>query len=130
MQITTRSPLVRRVAAASALLGVLGATGTALVSPAAAAPAPTPKACKSVTRNISYLNIAATSAKHPKGAAGCQEANDVGNTWMLRFKAHMQVQRFKLNFIDYRCSAVPVIPRNQRCSGGGTIVRFAAPTGG
>jgi hypothetical protein len=67
---------------------------------APAAGATAPKACQRSTRDTSSLNVAATSAKHLDGAARRQEANAVGNAWMLRFDAHVQVQRFTLNLID------------------------------
>ena len=125
---TSHSSLIRRTVAATALLGALAVPGLALAStPAAAAPA---KSCKSVTANISYLNIAKVGSKQAKTALGCQQANAVGNTWMLRFKDHMQVQKFSVNFVSYRCKLVPTLPRNTLCLGGGTAVKFSAPTGG
>ena len=128
MHATSRSPFVRRLATATALLGVLGVASVALAGPAAAAPAPT--TCTSATRNISYLNIAKHGSKQARGALGCQSANAVSNTWMLRFDDRMQVQRFSVDSISYRCSLVPTLPRNTQCIGGGTLIKFAAPTGG
>lgn len=126
---TAHTSLIRRVVAATALLGALAVPAAAFAA-APAATAPATKACKSVTPNISYLNITKVGAKQPKAALGCQEANAVGNLWMLRFKHHMQVQKFSLNFINYRCKLVPSLPRNTQCTGANTIVRFSAPTGG
>ena len=129
MHTTSRSPLIRRLATATTLLGVLGASSVALAGPAAAAPAPT--TCKSVTKNISDPNIAKHGPKLTRGAFGCQSANAVSNTWMLRFNDRMQVQRFSVDSIGYRCSrSAPMLPRNTQCIGGGTLIRFAAPTGG
>jgi hypothetical protein len=124
----TRSPLVRRAVAATALVGALAAPTAALASTTAVTPPATP--CKSVTKNISYLTTAKVGAKPAKAATGCQTANAVTNTWMLRFKAHQQVQRFTVNLVGYRCSLVPTMPRNTQCLGGGVRIAFAAPTGG
>jgi hypothetical protein len=103
----------------------------ALAVPAAAAAATSPssgpaKSCKSVTSGITYLTIGRLGAK----TITCQEANVVSNTWMLRFKAHMQVQSFKVNSASYQCKLVPTLPRNTQCDGGGTRIKFSAPTGG
>ena len=125
---TSHSSLIRRAVAATALLGALAVPGLALAStPAAAAPA---KSCKSATHNISYLNIAKVGSKQVKAAIGCQQANAVGDTWMLRFNDHMSVKKFSVNNVTYTCKLVPTLPRNTLCLGGGTAVKFSAPTGG
>jgi len=85
--------------------------------------------CKSVTKGISSLTIAKLGSKQARGAYGCQTANAVGNTWALRFEAREQVQTFSVNGIAYRCKLVATLPQNMQCDGGGTRVKFAAPTG-
>jgi hypothetical protein len=85
--------------------------------------------CKSVTKGISSLTIAKLGSKQARGAYGCQTANAVGNTWALRFEAREQVQTFSVNGIAYKCKLVPTLPQNMQCDGGGTRVKFAAPTG-
>jgi hypothetical protein len=85
--------------------------------------------CASVTRNISHLSIAKLAGRQARGAYGCQQANAVSNTWALRFEARMQVQSFTVNDIAYRCKLAPTVPQNTQCEGGGTRVKFAAPTG-
>lgn len=86
-------------------------------------------ACRSVTSGISHLSIAKLGSKQARGVFGCQQANAVGDTWMLRFKAHMQVQRFSVNEVAYTCKLVPTLPQNMQCDGGGTRIGFSAPTG-
>ena len=85
--------------------------------------------CRSVTKVISSLTIAKLATKQAPGAYGCQTANAVGNTWALRFEAREQVQSFSVNGIAYKCKLVPTLPQNMQCDGGGTLVKFAAPTG-
>jgi hypothetical protein len=85
--------------------------------------------CKSVTSGISSLTIAKLGAKQASGAYGCQTANAVANTWALRFEAREQVQRFSVDNVRYTCKLVPTLPANTQCDGGGTRVKFAAPTG-
>ena len=125
----TTSPMLRRLVVTSALLGASAVPW--VVSGPAAATVPAAKSCKSATKNISYLNTARIAGvKQLKAAAGCQTANAVSNTWMLRFNDHMPVQRFNVNFVEYRCKLVPTLPRNTQCIGGGTRIKFSAPTGG
>jgi hypothetical protein len=85
--------------------------------------------CKSVTKGISSLTIAKLGAKQARGAYGCQTANAVSNTWALRFEAREQVQTFSVDNVRYTCKLVPTLPANTQCDGGGTRVKFAAPTG-
>jgi hypothetical protein len=85
--------------------------------------------CKSVTKGISSLTIAKLPTKQAPGAYGCQTANAVSNTWALRFEAREQVQTFSVNNVRYTCKLVPTLPANTQCDGGGTRVKFAAPTG-
>jgi hypothetical protein len=125
-----KSPVLRRLAATTAILGAAALPALASAGPATAAAVPAAKTCKSVTTNISYLKIAKLGTKQARGVFTCQQANVIGNTWMLRFKAHMQVQTLKVNSATYRCKLVPTLPRNTQCDGAGTRVVFAAPTGG
>lgn len=87
-------------------------------------------ACKSSTpKDIAYLSIAKVGSAQAQGAFSCQQANAVGQTWALRFNAGESVLAFSVNDVSYSCKVVPVVPQNFRCDGGGTRVRFAAPTG-
>ncbi len=85
--------------------------------------------CKSVTKSISALSIARQGTKQAKGAYSCQQANAVTNTWALRFDHREQVQKFSVNDIAYRCGVIPSVTQNLQCTGGGTAIRFAGPTG-
>jgi hypothetical protein len=85
--------------------------------------------CKSVTKGIGSLTIAKVGSKQARGAYGCQQANAVSNTWALRFEAREQVQTFSVNNVAYKCKLVPTLPANTQCEGGGTRVKFSAPTG-
>jgi hypothetical protein len=62
-------------------------------------------------------------------AFGCTQAMAVGSAWLARFKAHQVVSRFTARGIQYRCKLVPTLPQNTQCDGGGTRVKFSAPTG-
>jgi hypothetical protein len=94
-----------------------------------ATPAASSMSCKSVTRAITSLTIAKQGSKQAKGAYSCQQANALGDTWALRFNAREQVQRFSVNDVRYTCGAIPSLKQNTQCTGGGTAIRFAAPTG-
>jgi hypothetical protein len=86
--------------------------------------------CQSVTRSISYLAIAALpGSRRAGGGLSCQQANAVGNTWALRFKARQQVESFSVNDVRYTCRLISTLPQNTQCDGGGTRIRFSAPTG-
>jgi hypothetical protein len=86
-------------------------------------------ACKASNRAISYETIAKLGSKQAKGAFDCQQANAVTDTWALRFKANEQVEAFSVNNVKYACKLVPTLPQNTQCDGGGTRVKFSAPTG-
>jgi hypothetical protein len=86
-------------------------------------------ACRSVTRNVSYISISRLPGRQARGAFSCQQAHAVTQTWALRFRAGLSVRSFRVNGIRYRCTVVPRVPQNQRCNGGGTRLRFAGPTG-
>ena len=85
--------------------------------------------CKSVTKGIGSLTIAKVGARQARGAYGCQQANAVSNTWALRFAAREQVQTFSVDNVGYKCKLVATLPANTQCEGGGTRVKFSAPTG-
>jgi hypothetical protein len=86
-------------------------------------------ACKASNRAISYETIAKLGSKQAKGAFSCQQANAVTDTWALRFKARESVEAFSVDDVKYACKLVPTLPQNTRCDGGGTRVKFSAPTG-
>jgi hypothetical protein len=86
-------------------------------------------ACRSGTRNISYLAVSRLGPAQASGAFSCQQANAVIQTWALRFRAGMSDRSFRVNDIRYGCTLVPRVPQNFLCNGGGTSVRFAGPTG-
>ena len=85
--------------------------------------------CKSVTAGITHLSVEQRGSKQSKGAYSCQQANAVGDTWMLRFNAREQVKSFEVNNVGYKCKLVPTLPQNIQCDGGGTRVKFSGPTG-
>ncbi len=85
--------------------------------------------CKSVTTGIAHLSVAKLGSKQAGGAYGCQQANAVGDTWMLRFNAREQVDSFEVNNVNYECKPAPTLPQNIQCDGGGTRVKFSGPTG-
>ena len=85
--------------------------------------------CKSVAKNITHLAISKFGSKQARGAYGCQQANAVGETWALRFNAGEQVESFSVSNVSYKCKLVPTLPQNTQCDGGGTRIKFAAPTG-
>ena len=86
-------------------------------------------ACRSVTRNVSYISISRLRGRQARGAFSCQQAHAVTQTWALRFRAGLSDRSFRVNNIRYRCTVVPRVPQNIRCDGGGTRLRFAGPTG-
>jgi hypothetical protein len=85
--------------------------------------------CKSVTGGITHLSISKLGSRQARGAYGCQQANAVGDTWMLRFSAGEQVESFSVSNVSYTCKLVPTLPQNTQCDGGGTRIKFAAPSG-
>ncbi len=89
----------------------------------------TRKNCTSVTKGISHLSVAKLGSKQSKGAYGCQQANAVSNTWMLRFEAKLALESFEVSNVTYRCKLVATLPQNIQCDGGGTRVKFSGPTG-
>lgn len=87
------------------------------------------RACGSVTKGIASLAISKLGSRQVPGIFSCQAANAVSNTWLLRFNAHEQVESFSVNNVRYSCKLVPTVPQNTQCDGGGTRVKFSAPTG-
>jgi hypothetical protein len=87
------------------------------------------RACGSVTKGITHLAVAKLGAKQGPGLFSCQQANAVADTWLLRFNAHESVSSFSVNEVRYACRLVPALPQNTQCDGGGTRVKFSAPTG-
>ncbi|MHB8233847.1 MAG: hypothetical protein ACYDHT_04265 [Solirubrobacteraceae bacterium] len=87
------------------------------------------RSCGSVTKGITHLSVARLGAKQGRGLFSCQQANAVSNTWLLRFNAHESVSSFSVNEVRYTCKLVPTLPQNTQCEGGGTRVKFSAPTG-
>lgn len=87
------------------------------------------RACGSVSKGITHLAVAKLGAKQGRGLFSCQQANAVSNTWLLRFNAHESVSSFSVNEVRYACKLVPSLPQNTQCDGGGTRVKFSAPTG-
>jgi hypothetical protein len=63
------------------------------------------------------------------GAFSCAQAMAAGSAWLARFKAHLAVSTITAKGIRYRCKLVPTLPQNTQCDGGGTRVKFSAPTG-
>jgi hypothetical protein len=85
--------------------------------------------CNSVTKGISHLAVSTLGSKQASGAFSCRQANAVGDTWSLRFNAGQQVESFSVSNVRYSCKLVPTLPQNTQCDGGGTRVKFSAPTG-
>ena len=85
--------------------------------------------CGGIRTGVGYLTIARSGATQARGAFGCPQAADLADTWLLRFRAGESISSFSVNDIRYACRLVPRIPQNMQCTGGGTVVRFAAPTG-
>jgi hypothetical protein len=86
-------------------------------------------ACRSITRNVSYISISRLPGRQARGAFSCQQAHAVTQTWALRFRTGLSDRSFRVNDIRYRCTLVARVPQNLRCDGGGTRLRFAGPTG-
>lgn len=85
--------------------------------------------CGGIHTGVAYLTIARAGAMQARGAFGCPQAADLADTWLLRFRAGESIASFSVNDVGYACKLVPRIPQNMQCTGGGTVVRFAAPTG-
>ena len=85
--------------------------------------------CGGIRTGVGYLTIARSGATQARGAFGCPQAADLADTWLLRFRAGESIASFSVNDVGYACKLVPRIPQNMQCTGGGTVVRFAAPTG-
>lgn len=85
--------------------------------------------CGGIRTGVAYLTIARSGPMQASGAFGCPQAADVADTWGLRFRAGESIASFSVNDVRYACRLVPRMPQNMQCSGGGTVVRFAAPTG-
>ncbi|MDW5594293.1 hypothetical protein VSS74_08095 [Conexibacter stalactiti] len=61
-------------------------------------------------------------------AFGCPQAAGVARTWLKRFNAYQQVERFSVRGVAYRCKVVP-FEVNINCTSNSTLVAFSAPTG-
>lgn len=85
--------------------------------------------CGGIHTGVGYLTIARVGGTQAPGAFGCPQAADLADTWLLRFRAGESIRSFSVNDVRYACKLVPRIPQNMQCTGGGTVVRFAAPTG-
>jgi hypothetical protein len=85
--------------------------------------------CGGIHTGVGYLTIATAGSVQQRGAWGCPQAAAVADTWNLRFRDGESTRRFSVDDVDYRCKLVPRVPQNFACSGGGTVVRFAGPTG-
>ncbi len=85
--------------------------------------------CGGIHTGVGYLTISRVGAVQARGAFGCPQAADLADTGVLRFRAGESVRSFSVNDVRFACKLVPRIPQNQQCTGGGTVVRFAGPTG-
>lgn len=85
--------------------------------------------CGGIHTGVGYLTISRIGATQAPGAFGCPQAADLADTFLLRFRAGESTRSFSVNDVRYTCKLVPRIPQNMQCTGGGTVVRFAAPTG-
>jgi hypothetical protein len=66
---------------------------------------------------------------NPGASISCTRARAVAAAWLARFKAHLVVSSITAQGVGYRCKLVPTLPQNTQCDGGGTRVKFSAPTG-
>jgi hypothetical protein len=85
--------------------------------------------CGGIYSGVGYLTTAITVGEANAGAFGCPQAVRVARQWLKQFNAGKSTRTVKANTITYTCKVVPRIPQNIACTGDGTVVRFAGPTG-
>ncbi|HST42775.1 MAG TPA: hypothetical protein VLK58_24850 [Conexibacter sp.] len=83
--------------------------------------------CGGIRTGVGGL-IIETTGLGKTSAFGCPQAAGVAKTWLKRFKAYEQVERFSVKGVAYRCKVVP-FEVNINCESRSTLVAFSAPTG-
>jgi hypothetical protein len=83
--------------------------------------------CGGIHTGVSYLVVVNTGGAS-RAAYSCPQAAGVGTTWLKRFNAYKNVERFSVRGVSYTCKVVPH-PANILCTGGKTEVSFGGPTG-
>jgi hypothetical protein len=83
--------------------------------------------CGGIRTGVGGLMIE-TTGLGTTSAFGCPQAAGVARTWLKRFNAYEQVERFSVKGVAYRCKVVP-FEVNIICESKSTLVAFSAPTG-
>lgn len=83
--------------------------------------------CGGIHTGVGSLMIETTGLGNTP-AFGCPQAAGVARTWLKRFNAYKQVERFSVRGVAYRCKVVPFAV-NINCTSNSTKVAFSAPTG-
>jgi hypothetical protein len=88
----------------------------------------TTRSCRTMPGGVTLLSVTIQITGYVRAAFTCAQASAVGAEFLTRFRRHQSTASFTANGRVYQCRLVPG-PRNYSCRGGGTLVRFAAPTG-
>jgi hypothetical protein len=89
----------------------------------------TTRRCPTPPGAVSSLSVTIQVTGYVRAAFSCIQASAVGRAFSARFSRHMSVATLVANGRVYHCALVPRVPQNYACRGGGTLVRFAGPTG-
>ncbi|MDO8213226.1 hypothetical protein [Conexibacter sp. CPCC 206217] len=83
--------------------------------------------CGGIRTGVSSL-IVETTGNGATRAFSCPQAAGVAKTWLKRFNAYQDPEKFSYRGVAYKCRVVP-FPSNINCTGGSTLVSFGGPTG-
>ena len=89
----------------------------------------TTRRCSTPPGGVSSLSVSILITGYVRAAFTCTQAGAVGAAFQTRFRQRMSVATLVANGRVYHCRLVPRVPQNYACAGGGTLVRFAGPTG-
>ena len=89
----------------------------------------TTRRCSTPPGAVSSLSVSIRITGYVRSAFTCTQAGALGQAFSARFNQHMSVATLVANGVTYHCALVPTVPQNYACLGGGTLVRFAGPTG-
>ena len=88
----------------------------------------TTRRCPTMPGGLSSQSVTIQITGYVRSAFTCSQVAAVGSALVVRFRQHLSLSTLVANHITYHCRLVPGVPRIA-CTGGGTLVRFTAPTG-
>jgi hypothetical protein len=88
----------------------------------------TTRRCPTMAGGLASQSVTIQITGYVRSAFTCTQVRAVGSALVSRFRQHLSLSTLVANRITYHCRLVPGVPRIA-CTGGGTLVRFNAPTG-